>query len=84
MLHYIQKDVNQASRRVPFFKKLRKNASAAEDIGISYLDDDSLYLSSEADILLIVQVADAFLKNDHKPARFHSNLFYTHAKPLSW
>lgn len=34
------------------------------------------------DILIMIQAADAFYKNDHKRTPFLTNLFYIHAKAL--
>lgn len=62
--------------------KLGKVALGANTLGITHFHDLRLYISSEVDKLLIVQDAHAFVKNDHKPAFFHANLFYRHTKAL--
>lgn len=42
--------------------KLGKNTSVAKNLGMTNLDDPSVYIYSEEDILLIVQTADEFVK----------------------
>lgn len=50
--------------------KLSKDAQEATTFRITLFDDKSFYISSEEDILLITQAADAFDKNHHKSASF--------------
>lgn len=47
----------------------------ANTLGVNHPDDPNIYISSEEDILLIIQVSDALVENDHKPALFHVNSF---------
>lgn len=54
--------------------KLSKKASVANTHGITHLDGPSLYISPEKEIL-IIQAADTFVKDYHKPALFHANSF---------
>lgn len=76
----IGKVVNNHQRLLPLLVKLDKDATAAKTLGITHLDDLSLYISSEVDILLIILAADAFVKNNCNPAPFHKNYFYRHFK----
>lgn len=43
----------------------------AESFGLTYLDEQSLCISSEEDILFMIQAADALVKNDHNPGPSH-------------
>lgn len=49
---------------LPPLVKLKTDRKAAKALGITHLDDSILYISSEEDMLFIIQAADAFLKND--------------------
>lgn len=51
--------------------KVGKNATVANTIGKAHLDDQSLYVSSEDNILLMIHAADVFVKNEHKHLFFH-------------
>lgn len=51
-------------------------------IDITQPDDFFLHISSEMDILFMILAADAFLDNDHKPALFLANSFYSRARNL--
>lgn len=55
---------------------------SAKTLDITNPDDPSLYISSEEKKFLKFEAADALIKNDHKPAGFHSNLYYGHARTL--
>lgn len=62
--------------------KLGGDALAANTLGMQHLDDPILYTSSEKDILLIIQAADQFVKNNHKAVDFHANLFCRQVRAL--
>lgn len=62
--------------------KLGKDAPAASNLGIMHRDDPNLYGSSVEHISLVIQGVDAFVKNNQKPAAFHSNHFYRHTRAL--
>lgn len=47
-----------------------------------YLENPSLYIAFEENILLIKQAADEFVKKDGKRAFPHANLFYRHTRVL--
>lgn len=53
--------------------KRKKNAPAAKALSSTHLDDQSLYISSAKNVLLMIRAADAFLKSDHKSAPCHAN-----------
>lgn len=61
--------------------KLGKNALAAKTPGFIYLP--SLWTSPEEYVFLMFEAADAFVKNNHKPAFSNANSFYKHARPLA-
>lgn len=56
---------------LPLRIDLGEDTSAAKDLGVTHLKDPKLYISSEVDVLLMSQAADAFVKSDHKLAPFH-------------
>lgn len=62
--------------------KLFTVTPAAKTAGITHNEDPSLYVRSEEDILLVIQVADVFFKNDIKPGTLQQNLIYGHASAL--
>lgn len=62
--------------------KISKNALPVKSRGITDPDGPSLYISFQEDIILIIQVEDAFVNNEHKPATFHANTFHRHARAL--
>lgn len=47
-----------------------ENASAANTFCITPLADQSLYIPSEEDNLIVIQTPDAFAKNSHMPALY--------------
>lgn len=49
-----------------------KDASAAKIPGITNLDNQSLYISSEENIFFMIQAADPVFKNEQKLASFHA------------
>lgn len=59
--------------------KLSKDAPVVKTVTITHLDEPSLYIPSEKDILLIIQVANTFVKDDQNPAQLHAKLRYRHA-----
>lgn len=60
---------------LPLLGKLLKDTPAASNLRITHIDELSLYITSDEDILLMNQAAHALVKNDHKPAAFHANSF---------
>lgn len=60
------------------FEKMGKVASAAKTARNMLLDEPSLYISSQRQVIFIIQVADAFIKNDLEPASFHASAFKRH------
>lgn len=58
------------------------DATEEEILGITHLDDEGLHISTEEDILLMIQAADAFVNDDLKPAPFHASTFYCHRKAI--
>lgn len=56
--------------------KLCKTALLANDLDMTSVDDSSLYICFEEDILLMSHDTDGFVKNDHKPSSLRTNLFY--------
>lgn len=67
---------------LPQLKDLREDAPAAKVVCISHLDNRTPYISSEKDILLIVEATDAFVKNEHTSAVFNRTFFYRHVRAL--
>lgn len=63
-------------------RKLGRDFLATKKLGFLRLADPSLYVFSEWDILLIIQDADMFVKNDQKPAILHANSFYRQIRTL--
>lgn len=59
-----------------------KDASMAENLVITDLDNTSLYICSEEDVIIMTQAANVFVKNDHKTALFHANISYIQARFL--
>lgn len=55
--------------------KLDKEAPTAKILDITQLNYRSLYISSKEDILFMVQVSDAVVKNERKPASLHAKVF---------
>lgn len=64
------------------FVKLGRDNPKAKTFRTTDDDDLSLYISSEEDILILIQSDDYFIKNDHKPTPFHENSFYRHTRHL--
>lgn len=62
--------------------ELDKCAPAGRTLGIMHLANPRPYLSSEEDIVVIIQAADALVSNGHKPVTLHGNYVYRHAKAL--
>lgn len=60
--------------------KLGKGAATGRTFGITYIDQTSLYISSDKDILLQIQAVTAFFKNNRKPAFYHSEAFHRHTR----
>lgn len=67
---------------IPAILKLDNVFTAEKSVGTISVDDASLYISSEDEIILMIQAAEAFVNNDHKPAIFHANFFHRPTKPL--
>lgn len=61
-----------------FLVKLSKVCSAETALGITHLDDSSLYNFSEVDIFLMTRPADVSVKNDHTPDCPRKNSVYGH------
>lgn len=57
------------------FVNLNKDPPVAKNFGITHLDYPTLYISSEKDILFMIQIADAFVTNFHKQVPSHANFF---------
>lgn len=53
--------------------KLVKNAPSEKTIGVTHLDDPSLYESPVEEIFLIILDNDAYVKHDRKPALFYAS-----------
>lgn len=63
-----------------FLVKLDKDCTVSKTLGFTHLNDQSLYSSSKVDIFLMIRVANAFVKSNHKPSAFRANLFCIHAR----
>lgn len=48
--------------------EVEKSAPLAGAVGIMHVYDPSFYNCSEEEILFMIQVGDAFVKQNHKPA----------------
>lgn len=64
------------------FGKLSKYAASAMPLDIMHFDDPNLHISSEEDVLLIIQAVDAFITYHQKPASLHPDLFYRYVLRL--
>lgn len=60
----VRKMMIKNQRLFSLLGELSKDAPAAKNFGITHLDDPILYISSKREILLMVQVAETFVKND--------------------
>lgn len=60
--------------------KLVKHASVAKTVDITQLDDPILFISSEREIVLMIQAADLFVKNNNSPSSFQANFFLIDAE----
>lgn len=60
---------------LPPYERLGNEVSAAKTLGISHFDDRSLYVSSQENIILIVLVAHAFDKSEHRRVSIHVSSF---------
>lgn len=71
-MHYIAVDTMMTRHRsMPhLFVKLGKNSLAANAFGTTHRNDQSFCISSEENILLVIETADVFLKNDLRPVPF--------------
>lgn len=58
---------------LPTLGKLGKDASAAKSLGITHLNELSLFISSEDNVFFMIQAADESVKKNYKPALFHAN-----------
>lgn len=67
---------------LPHSEKLSKDALVTKAHGITHLDNPSLYISCGEDILIMIQAADAFFRNNHKPTPYHVNFIHRHAKAV--
>lgn len=59
-------------------RKLAKDAPVAKNFGITHLADPSFYLSSEKEMLVLIQAAHTFVQNDHNTAPFQASSFSGH------
>lgn len=55
---------------------LGMDAPVVNSLSNNPLDDRDFYISTEKDIIHRIQVADSFVKNDHKLAFFRTSAFY--------
>lgn len=78
----VQKMMIKHQHTLPFLLKLSKDTPAAENLGVAHSNDLGLQISFEKGILLMIQAADAFVTNNHKPSPFYANLFYTPSRAL--
>lgn len=65
---------------IPFLGRLARDALVAKTLGMTHLDNRSLYISSKWDIIFIIRDADAFGKDDHRYSSFQANFFVRHAR----
>lgn len=49
-------------------------------LAFMHINDPSVYISSEQEVLFIIRATDALVKNNHKPASFCSDDFSTRLK----
>lgn len=59
------------------------DASVVRALSILHVDESGLCSSSKENIHLIRQAADALLRNDNRPALFHTSVLYQHTRSLS-
>lgn len=61
---------------------LSSDTPVAKMLGSTHLDDPVLYISSEEEVLSMIQAADSSSKSDHRMAPFHNRAFYRHSNAL--
>lgn len=61
---------------------LGRDAPAVKALGVTHLDDRSLYFSFEDDIYLMIRAPNEFVKNNNNPAHFHTHSFHKHETVL--
>lgn len=62
--------------------KLSEDTPPEMALGITYLDDSSLWAASGDDILFIIHSTVAFANNSCKPTRFHAYFSYRYASAV--
>lgn len=68
-------------RAPPFFER-SADVLAMMTYCILHLDDRSLYIFSEQEILLMIQAVQALVKNGHRSSRLYAKYLYRHTKSL--
>lgn len=73
-----------STERSPLLGKLSKDPSTAKTLGITHLNDHSLYISSVQHFLFLIYAANALDENVRKRASFQERVFIGMAGPLLW
>lgn len=75
-------DGDQAPKCAFYTSQAAKNALVARALDITHLHCPNLHKSSKKDIILKIQVLDAFVKKGHNPTPYYANFFYRHSESL--
>lgn len=67
---------------LPLLMSIPMEMPVVKKLGITHLNESGLYTFIEEYIRLIIQAADASVKNNQKPAHFHASAFHRHARAL--
>lgn len=67
---------------LPLIVSFAIGASVVTMLVITHLDDLGVYDSTEEIVRVIIQAANAFVKNDHMRAPFHASDFYNQTRAL--
>lgn len=67
---------------IHFIARLSSVAPAAKNLCIMQFGSPRLKISSQKNILLMIQAADSFVRNDDSTAPFHANTFDRHVRAV--
>lgn len=67
---------------IPPLKILGKDAASSETLSIIHHDEPVVYVSSEDEILLMIQAAEGFINNDYKSVSLQPNSCYKLARAV--
>lgn len=62
--------------------RLGRDGQVAKTLGVTRLDDSIFHISSEEDILLVIQAAAIFVNKEHNLSIFHLESFHWYTRAL--